>query len=507
MNWLSVLDIASSISSSLLAEEHTSRHGEAIAEYIKGYKGYTGANGEHVKGLKDIANMNITDHRNIQQQAGLSAEVFSEAKTNADHILSGSEYRVRRTDGIGFVNHSSIDHVATDTKGIPLIDQDGKWIDTSQMKFRSSAKSNVQKLLSDKEFEKYRHVYQIKVPSDQFNETIDIITNRKAELTEQIATLKQLDKPNELADKRKQLEKCESVEKRLRDSGISKDEAERLRMKPLKESLKEVNKVSHEAAIKQGRDQAIISGLTSLIQQVILLSKQDKPDYVAAAKAVIKELSFAFGTAYSVTYISSILKGWLAASEKHYIKSVSKSNMITSTIAELSSLIIHYIRTPDYTMRDFFFDLSDKTVAGLIGSFASGAGTFVLAAFVGPIIASSIGFLIGSTVYNCVKSIMREANDSTKQLEQLEQRAEQVKSDLISKQKVLKQLCEEFLTDKTSRLNEYIDLISTTLDDPDHNRFVEGWEKFAEQFNIELQYVKPKEFDQFMKDSSTTFIL
>lgn len=503
----SVMDLASSVSFMLLAEERTSRHGEAIAEYIKGYRGYTGLNGKHVKGLKDISQMKSSSHQNILQQAGFSAEIFSESKTNADNILNKNSNRVRRTDGIGSVNHTSIDQMAVDLNGQPLLDSNGKWLNTSQMKFRANAKTNVHKLISKKEFDKYKKAEFLDIPSDQFVESLDLLKQRKQNLKNQISVLEKLDKPEELASKREQLGRCESVESRLRDSKVTRAQAEQFRKQPLKETIKRVNQVSHQAAFKQGRDSAIIAALTSLVHQTVLLSKQEKPDYIAAAKVVLKEASFAFGTAYSVTYVSSLLKGWLTASQHQLVKSVSKSSVVTSSLLELSNLIIKYIRTPEYTLRDLFLDLSDKTVAGFIGSFASGAGSLVLSAFLGPMVAGAVGFFVGTTVYSCVKQIMKEATDSTLQLKELEIRAYQVKTDLIKRQKALKEMCDKYLADKTNRLMECIDTISESMESPDHDRFIKGWENLAAQFQIELQYVKSKEFDKFMNDSTQSFVL
>ena len=162
------------IVSAVTGQEVVDRYGSAASEYIKSYKGWDPNTGQLFKGLKQISQSRIDPenaYQNYKQQAGFAAEVIHISRENAQRIIDKQPNRLTRTDDLGLINNPQTDILELNGKGYIILGSG------AQMKFmgkfmtpreiRQSAKQNINKLISDKYYDKYSE-QTILVPSEQY---------------------------------------------------------------------------------------------------------------------------------------------------------------------------------------------------------------------------------------------------------------------------------------------------------------------------------------------------
>ena len=238
--------------------ETVQRYGSAVKQHYVAYTGMDNESGQKLaKGLKDIAKSKINPKyrsQNIKQQAGFAAEVKSVARKNAENIIEGKGNRFVRTDDIGRVNDPLADLVELAPDGTVISGT------ASQMKFVGSSPEELLEKLGSKKYQKYLDAKEtLDIADDDYEALLGtngkpgIIDEKIKSLRNQADRAKQIGKDQVAGQKEAQIKKYEYIRKKLRKSGLTREEAVQARLHSMWSTAKDVTKIANEAAVGQAK--------------------------------------------------------------------------------------------------------------------------------------------------------------------------------------------------------------------------------------------------------------
>ncbi|WP_010200148.1 hypothetical protein [Bacillus sp. m3-13] len=531
------------------ASEVVNRFGSANAQHIKAYTGYQIKSGIYVKGLRDIAGSKNNSYANAKQQAGFAGEVILESKTNAENIIQQKTERVSRTDSLGKKNHQEFDHVKTDANGNPILDKNGNYTGTSQMKLRGeydleeyikrrklkdpnweppkdltqqklieiSSIKNVKKLVNG-EFEKFKNANNLDIPTEQYEPARKYLQEQQKELKKQITHLKENGDNSKVVQKQEELNRVRSVEKRLRKS-VSSKEAMNARMDSLKYTVKEVHKVSHQAGMQQAKIGAILGGAISLSRQIVMVAKGEETNLKDATVNVLKDTGQAAALSYATGYSGAAIKALMERSGKVIFQNLSKSNMpamIATATLETTKSIRRYLNEEDFDELQLLEELGEKGTGMLAGSIGAALATAVLpvvaAGTAGAVVVSGlvmvggmVGYMTGSAIYASAMDLLQEQRLAAEKRILVEQLAKDAIAVMEKERQELQGLIHEHLAERQTTFEVCFEGINEAIISGDHSVFKENLNNIAITFGTTLQFLDFEEFDDFMQDDTMTF--
>ncbi|MGT0095186.1 hypothetical protein V5H56_06115 [Helicobacter pylori] len=304
---------------------------------------YASANREHLSVLDKLEeiskrkiNPNYTN-RNINQQAGFSAELKEQAHANAQNILMENKERLVQYDNLSVdqkaqirelfpnyatpsKNHEIVDYASVDKKGNVISNT------LTQSKFvgRNGAEC-FEKFLS-KDYEKYfENGVKVKIPEDFFGDFQKEANIKIKSLESQIAKQKSLGDFQKAGILERRLQKCKTIKANTRSASITKEEAIYARNHPTLSTAKDVANLSHQAGMNAMQTGALIGGVVSLATNIYECLANGKDPMKAIKHTAIATLK---GGAYSygVAFASSSLGGMMQNSANKVIQSLGKSS-------------------------------------------------------------------------------------------------------------------------------------------------------------------------------------
>lgn len=498
----------------LASEEVVGRYGSAAGEYIKGYKGRIADSGKTVeKGLKQISESRVNEnHRysNLKQQAGFSAEVHYENRTNANNIINKSQNRISRTDNVGMVNHKKYDFLAVDTGGNPITDNsEPLW--GAQMKFcgkystSEEATKSAQKLarnLAGDKWTRYRG-NDVLVPHEQYDEIVRYSSQKSVELFEQAENerlLGNVDKANihELKAKR-----FEQVSIDVEDSGFTSKEAMFLREHPKLSTAKYVTETSHAAGLEQAKAGAVISGSISTAQNIISIVNRDK-ELSEAIKDVAKDSATGAATSYVLTAGGTAAKGFMENSGKAYFENLSKANMpsmIATATVQIGKSLARYARG-EIDALELSEELGEKGTGMVAASWGAAIGTAVFPG-IGTAIGGMIGYMTSSMLYQSSMKTLKEARISEERRYKIRAILVEAKVEIERLQDELEGIINDFYSKREKEFCDSFGLINFGIINNDIDIFTEGLNKIAIEMGSCLDFKNFEEFNDFMMDENS----
>ena len=399
-------NVALGVNSELLG-----RYSEAGKQFKVAYDGIDNETGQKLhQGLKKISQGKVhPDYKeaNINQQAGYSAEVLDTAKQNAENIKSGNEKRVSRTDDLGRVNDTKADQVTLDRHGNVV---DGSEV---QMKFLGvDKKGNLEflKKVSGKEYSEHYPDGNFRVPSDQY----DAI---KTGLGEKIQSLE--NQSPLTPEKQRQLEYLKKVNKNLKKSTVSKNEAVEARKNPEKVTVNEIAKTSHEAGVEAVKTGVLIGGGISVITNSIAVLKGEKTP-ADAVTDVTKNTAVAGAASYATGFANTALASVMKNSGNNIVRSLGKASapayVIQTAISTAKSL--GRLCSEQISINEFFLEIG-KNGTGLLASVKGAAIGFALGGPVGALVGGLASTLLCGVIYDYtvgMRLLSEEIDQFTNQL-------------------------------------------------------------------------------------------
>jgi len=237
----------------------------------------------------------------LKQLAGHAAEKIYATRETINNIMHGSKEKVLRTDDIiGRVNDEFFDILKLDPRGniIP-----GSGI---QMKFEGkNAKEAFDWLFENNHAKYHENNVPIAVPKDYYPEIKKRLGERIKYCSEQMEK-----NPHDIENK-KMLELTKKIDKTLRDSGITNEEAQLAVKNPEKFVQKEVTSVWKQSLLKSGLTTGTIgAGFTGAIETAKNIYELSKGEISApeAVKNVAKETGKAGAYGFSIGALTETIE-------------------------------------------------------------------------------------------------------------------------------------------------------------------------------------------------------
>ncbi|WRD91351.1 hypothetical protein E5E79_02970 [Helicobacter pylori] len=294
--------------------------------------------GRTLEGISEYKVNPKYQYRNINQQAGFSAELKEQAHANAQNILMENGERLVQYDNLSVdqkaqikklfpdyatpnKNHELVDYVRVDRKGNVISNT------LTQSKFvgRNGAEC-FEKFLS-KGYEKYlKNGVKMEIPKDFFGDFQKEANIKIKSLESQIAKQKSFGDFQKAAKLEEKLQKCKTIKANTRSASITKEEAIYARNHPTLSTAKDVANLSHQAGMNAMQTGALIGGCVSLatnIYECIANGKDPKKAIKHTAIATLKGGALSYCSAFA----RSSLGGMMQNSANKVIQSFGKSSL------------------------------------------------------------------------------------------------------------------------------------------------------------------------------------
>ncbi len=294
--------------------------------------------GRTLEGISEYKVNPKYQYRNINQQAGFSAELKEQAHANAQNILMENKERLVQYDNLSSgqkdqikklfpdyatpnKNHELVDYVRVDRNGNVIVNT------LTQSKFvgRNGAEC-FEKFLS-KDYEKYlKNGVKMEIPKDFFGDFQKEANIKIKSLESQIAKQKSFGDFQKAAKLEEKLQKCKIIKANTRSASITKEEAIYARNHPTLSTAKDVANLSHQSGMNAAGVGALVSGGVSLITnfwECVVNGKDPKKAIKHTAIATLKGGALSYGSAFA----SSSLGGLMQSSTNKIIQSLGKGSV------------------------------------------------------------------------------------------------------------------------------------------------------------------------------------
>lgn len=490
--------------------ETVNRYGSASAEHLKALRGVDQETGKILdRSLRSIAKSKINPEyreNNISQQAGYSAEVAKTAKDNARNIIDGKDVRVARTEDVeGFgKNHPVADHIEI-SHGTP----DPASI--SQMKFVNHPEDLLDKIArgsggGKNDLSRYMENDAIDLPTEQ-------VAQAKAHCRDQVASLRNQAKSveekgkKELAEKfRHEADNYEKLEEKIRDSGLSREQARNYRLNPEWETAKDIAGISHSAGIQGAQIGAVIGGSISLAVNAISLISGEK-DFEDAALSVLGDTGKASALGYTGAFVGSAAKAYMQQSSSEVAQSIAKTAIPALAVTTCISMGASIYAFADGSINAS--QLLEKMGGTLSNTLASSMGATVAGQVLipVPVLGALVGGLVASTLsgmfYQAFVESGKRSDLAQKHYEEIKQQCDEIRA--ISD--AYRQHLEITIQAKLSTLKDgQIQLIRALqrIDGPEGaDDFAASVNDFAALLGKQLVFSTRAEYDEFMEDKES----
>ncbi len=399
--------------------------------------------GRTLEGISEYKVNPKYQYRNINQQAGFSAELKEQAHANAHNILMENKERLVQYDNLSvdqkaqigerFPNHATpsknheiVDYISVDEKGnvIPGTATQSKFVG------RNGAEC-FEKFLS-KDYEKYlKNGVKMEIPKDFFGDFQKAANIKIKSLESQIAKQKSFGDFQKAAKLEEKLQKCKTIKANTRSASITKKEAIEARLNPNLSAAKDVTSVSHQAGMNAAGVGALVSGVVSLatnIWECVTKGKDPKEALKHTAIATLKGGAYS----YCVAFSSSLLGGVMQNSANKVIQSLGKSSapamIVGACVANVTILARYFSGKIDEV--ELCKQLGRTNTSLLSGGAMAFAGQALIPIpVVGALIGGFVGAVLSETFFNALNSkkvelarqkrieIERECRESIKLLE------------------------------------------------------------------------------------------
>ncbi len=279
--------------------------------------------GRTLEGISEYKVNPKYQYRNINQQAGFSAELKEQAHANAQNILMENKERLVQYDNLSVdqkaqirerfpdyatpnKNHELVDYV--------MVDKNGNVISNTltQSKFvgRNGAEC-FEKFLS-KDYEKYlKNGVKMEIPKDFFGDFQKEANIKIKSLESQIAKQKSFGDFQKAAKLEEKLQKCKIIKANTRSASITKEEAIYARNHPTISTAKDMASHSHQAGMNAAGVGVLVSGGVSLITNLLecfTKGKDLKEALKHTAIATLKGGAYSYGVASGGSLLGSVMQ-------------------------------------------------------------------------------------------------------------------------------------------------------------------------------------------------------
>ena len=505
--------------------EIVERHGNASAEFIKDYRGKDNLTGQtfarshaKVSGYRlDPAN----PESSRRQQAGFSAEIAKTSKENSRNIIDRRNVKLARTDDIpGYGgNHPVGDHIEL-RSGRP----DPATL--SQMKFVDNPQKLLDRIACGRDggktdLSRYLGANALDVPSEQVDPCRSYCAERASELRQQAKALRQRGQ-NELAEqKAQQARNFDKLRSKIRDSGMTRDEALAWRINPLTETGKEMLGIGHEAGVhgaRIGLAVGLVFATVTTAQRWMAgeLSNEEAAQYLATGGA------FGAVGGYVTAATGTMLQASLRQSENVATRALSMTTAPALAIGVCKSLgsALYRFGRGDIEAAELQREATDvisgtamstmassvattaaaSVTAGTSAGIGAGAAVAALGPVIAPMVAGTVGYLVACRLLQGYRDACKAAEVSRQRLEKTRQACELLSAIADARRAELQYLFETRLAEFAEARSELRGALNQLDTGIAAGEFAAAIDSFANSLGRTLDFPNLSAFDKFMAD-------
>ncbi|KNE06261.1 hypothetical protein ACM24_01635 [Helicobacter pylori] len=433
--------------------------------------------GRTLEGISEYKVNPKYQYRNINQQAGFSAELKEQAHVNAQNILMENKERLVQYDNLSVdqkaqirerfpdyatpnKNHELVDYVRVDRKGNVISNT------LTQSKFvgRNGAEC-FEKFLS-KDYEKYlKNGMKMEIPKDFFGDFQKEANTKIKSLESQIAKQKSFGNFQKAANLEEKLQKCKTIKAHTRPASITKKEAIEARLNPKLSTAKDVANLSHQAGMNAMQTGTLISGGVSLVTNVwecVVNGKDPKKAIKHTAIATLKGGAYSYGVASGGSLLGSVMQN----SANKVIQSFGKSS--------LPAMFVGACMTNATVLTRYFSGKIDevelckqlgRTNTSLLsgGAMAVAGQTLIPIPVVGALIGSFVGAALSEACFNALLKVREEAKLARQRRIEIEKECREIIKLLEMYRNQFKEVFERYFHETTKFFNRSFDELERAL--------------------------------------------
>ncbi len=374
--------------------------------------------GRTLEGISEYKVNPKYQYRNINQQAGFSAELKEQAHANAQNILMENKERLVQYDNLSVdqkaqirerfpdyatpnKNHELVDYVMVDRKGNVISNT------LMQSKFVGRNGAECFKEFLSKNYEKYlKNGVKMEIPKDFFGDFQKEANIKIKSLESQIAKQKSFGDFQKAAKLEEKLQKCKTIKANTRSASITKEEAIYARNHPTLSIAKDMASHSHQAGMNAAGVGVVVSGVVSSITNIwecLANGKDPKKAIKHTAIATLKGGAYSYGVAFA----SSSLGGMMQNSANKVIQSLGKSSapamIVGACVANVTILARYFSGKIDEV--ELCKQLGRTNTSLLSGGAMAVAGQALIPIpVVGALIGGFVGAVLSEAFFNILNS-------------------------------------------------------------------------------------------------------
>ncbi|WP_290761124.1 hypothetical protein [Fibrobacter sp. UBA4297] len=481
--------------------ELVSRYGEAASLDLSAYDGMSGLNGQSKRSLKSIAESRLGKtadeaRRNLQQQAGFSAEVTETTKINKQRIINGEKVRNFRMDDLGKTNDQLVDTV----DAVQM--SDGTWKEVAgtgaQMKFiGKNGSETFDKLCSAKHEKYYASGTPVKIPKDYYPDFVKKVDTQINALKQEIKTLNaQKANPDLIASKKAQLKKYETIRKNTFSSETTSKEALFARTNPKLYTAQSMLSTAHDAGMEGAKSGALIGGGMAIVSNLDAILKGKSID--DAIKDVATKSAKSAARSYVVASGATLIEGGL----QHYKSDLPKLLKNAKAPTEVAGFVVDAASA--------FYNYYNGSISGVdcMKQLASSASLALL-----NLTPVGQAVFIARTAYTLASisvSVIRDALKAPKIARELRIQIENECREQIQAMRAFREEFEQrthtWIKETTETFKTALDTMDNALQLGDIDTYICGANKITHAMGCSTQFNNCKEFDSLM-ESDEAFVL
>ncbi|WQR63879.1 hypothetical protein KVD98_02915 [Helicobacter pylori] len=433
--------------------------------------------GRTLEGISEYKVNPKYQYRNINQQAGFSAELKEQAHANAQNILMENKERLVQYDNLSVdqkaqirerfpdyatpnKNHELVDYV--------MVDRNGNVISNTltQSKFvgRNGAEC-FEKFLS-KDYEKYfENGVKMEIPKDFFGDFQKEANIKIKSLESQIAKQKSFGDFQKAAKLEEKLQKCKTIKANTRSASITKEEAIYARNHPTLSTAKDMASHSHQAGMNAAGVGALVSGGVSSITNIyecIANGKDPKKALKHTAIATLKGGALSYVSAFA----SSSLGGMMQNSANKVIQSLGKGSlpaMIAGACVTNVTILTRYFsgKIDEAELCKQLGKANTTLISG--GAMALAGQVLIPIPVVGALIGGFVGITMSKTFYDISLKTLKEAKDAHQRRIEIEKECRESIRLLEMYQNQFNEVFEQYFHGTIKFFNESFDELERVL--------------------------------------------
>ncbi len=374
--------------------------------------------GRTLEGISEYKVNPKYQYRNINQQAGFSAELKEQAHANAQNILMENKERLVQYDNLSvdqkaqirerFPNHATpsknheiVDYISVDEKGNVIPGT------ATQSKFVGKDGAECFEKFLSKGYEKYlKNGVKMEIPKDFFGDFQKEANIKIKSLESQIAKQKSFGNFQKAANLEEKLQKCKTIKANTRPASITKAETIEARLNPKLSAAKDVTNLSHQAGMNAMQTGALMGGVVSLATNIYECLANGKDP-----KKAIKHTAIATLKGGALNYVSASasasLGGLMQSSANKIIQSFGKGSiptMIVGTCVTNVTILTRYFsgKIDETELLKQLGKANTTLISG--GAMAVAGQALIPIPVVGALIGSFVGAVLSEAFFNVLNS-------------------------------------------------------------------------------------------------------